>query len=110
MQSAGNSWSSSPCAPSDCFHLNTRLVAAVQSRAGARCHESANLLQAYYFRAEVYRMQLRNKNSVAAEAARRSVHQAEVRLRQFLTNLLWPCSLGAVAEEATRCDRHAVAC
>ena len=110
METAGNSWPSSPCAASDCFHLNTRLVAAVQTSAGAHCHESANLLQAYYFRAEVYRMQLRNRNSTAAEAARRNVHQAEVRLRQFLTSLLWPCSPGAAGEDVSSCDCHAVAC
>ena len=38
--------------------VNTRLVAAVQTRSGARCHESANLLSAYYTCADVYRRRL----------------------------------------------------
>jgi hypothetical protein len=110
METAVTSWPSSPNMPSTAFLLNTRLVAAVQTNAGAHCHESANLLQAYYFRADVYRVQLRNGDAVAAEAARRSVHQAEVRLRQFLTNLRWPCSRGAARTDETTCDCHAVAC
>ena len=28
--------------------LDSRLIAAVQTRAGARCHRSANLLHGYY--------------------------------------------------------------
>jgi hypothetical protein len=92
------------------FQFNTRLIAAVQTKAGARCHESANLLQAYYFRADVYRMQLRNKDAVAAEAARRSVQQAEVLLRKFLSDLSWPCSLSGLRDNQGTCDCHAVAC
>jgi hypothetical protein len=101
---------SSETTPSIPFQFNTRLVAAVQTKAGAHCHESANLLQAYYFRADVYRMQLRNKDAVAAEAARRSVQQAEVLLRKFLTELSWPCSLGGLGDNRDTCDCHAVAC
>jgi len=93
------------------FQFNTRLIAAVQTKAGARCHESANLVQAYYFRADVYRMQLRNKDAVAAEAARRKVQQAEVHLRRFLTDLSsWPCSLGGPGDGRVSCDCQAVAC
>jgi hypothetical protein len=110
METATDSRASTQFTPSTPFLLNTRLVAAVQTNAGAHCHESANLLQAYYFRAEVYQVQLRNKNASAAEAARRSVHQAEVRLRQFLTNLLWPSSLGATGQGCSTCDCNALAC
>ena len=92
------------------FQFNTRLIAAVQTKAGARCHESANLVQAYYFRADVYRMQLRNKDAAAAEAARRSVQEVEVRLRKFLTDLSWPCSLGRLSDGPASCDCHAIAC
>jgi hypothetical protein len=92
--------------PGISFQFNTRLIAAVQTKAGARCHESANLVQAYYFRADVYRMQLRNNNVVAAETARRNVQQAEVRLREFLTEVSWPCSWGGEVS----CDCQAVAC
>jgi hypothetical protein len=98
MKTAGSIRPSCETMPRADFLFNTRLVAAVQTKAGAHCHESANLLQAYYFCADVYRVQLRNNDAVAAEAARRSVQQAEVRLRRFLTNLSWPCS----------CDCHAV--
>jgi hypothetical protein len=71
------------------YQVNTRLIAAVQNHAGAHCHTSANLLQCYYFCAEVYRVQLRNNDPTAAEAARRGVQRAEVRLREFLTDLMW---------------------
>jgi hypothetical protein len=85
--------------------MNTRLVAAVQSRAGARCHTSANLLQCYYFCAEVYRVQLRNNDPVATEAARRGMQQAEVRLREFLTDLTW----GGHPDEAEASSRFVFA-
>jgi hypothetical protein len=100
MKTAGSIRPSSEPTPSAPFLFNTRLVAAVQTKAGAHCHESANLLQTYYFCAEVYRVQLRSNDAVPTDAARRSVQQAEVRLRKFLTDLSWPCS----------CDRHAVTC
>jgi hypothetical protein len=89
--------------------MNTRLVAAVQSRAGARCHTSANLLQCYYFCAEVYRVQLRNNDPVAAEAARRSMQRAEVRLREFLTDLTWDGD-SEPAPEASPRMQFATAC
>lgn len=75
--------------PRIAFQVNTRLIAAVQNHAGAHCHTSANLLQCYYFCAEVYRVQLRNNDPVATETARRGVQRAEVRLREFLTDLMW---------------------
>lgn len=66
--------------------VNTRLVAAVQSRAGgARCHESANLLHTYYLCADVYRKRASRGGAVAdVDAAWRMVKQAEARLRAFL--------------------------
>ena len=64
--------------------VNTRLVAAVQSNAGALCHRSANLLHAYYLCADVYRMRLGRGDADAAEAARRQLTQAEAMLRKFL--------------------------
>ena len=65
--------------------VNTRLVAAVQTRSGARCHESANLLSAYYMCADVYRSRLGRGDVSAADAARQTLKQVEVRLREFLT-------------------------
>jgi len=89
--------------------MNTRLVAAVQSRAGARCHTSANLLQCYYFCAEVYRVQLRNNGPVAAEPARRGMQRAEARLREFLTDLMWDDDSEAAYEASPR-RQFAAAC
>jgi hypothetical protein len=89
--------------------MNTRLVAAVQSRAGARCHTSANLLQCYYFCAEVYRVQLRNNDPVATEAARRSMQRAETRLREFLTEMTWN-GRSEEAREASPRRQFAAAC
>ena len=64
--------------------VDTRLVAAVQGGAGARCHEAANLLQTYYNCAEVYRVR-QQRNAERAQQAWCVLQQAKVRLRQFLT-------------------------
>ena len=64
--------------------VDTRLVAAVQGGAGARCHEAANLLQTYYNCAEVYRVRLQ-RSAERAQQAWCVLQQAKVRLRQFLT-------------------------
>jgi hypothetical protein len=66
--------------------INSRLVAAVQTHAGARCHETANLLSNYYLSADVYRRRLGRGDRTAADAAWRTLKQAEVRLREFLTD------------------------
>lgn len=66
--------------------VNTRLVAAVQTRAGARCHQSASLLSAYYMTADVYRKRLNRGDGDAAYAARQTLRQVEQRLREFLTS------------------------
>jgi hypothetical protein len=77
--------------------VNTRLVAAVQSRAGSRCHESANLLHTYYLCADVYRSRASRGGSPAAvDAAWRTLKQAEVRLREFLTPLHDPAAAGVL--------------
>ena len=70
--------------------INSRLVAAVQTHAGARCHESANLLSNYYLSADVYRRRLGRGDPTAADAAWRTLKQAEVRLREFLTGAFDP--------------------
>ena len=65
--------------------VDTRLVAAVQAAAGARCHEAASLVKASYFSAEACRRfgAGRGDASGATEARRRMV-EAKVRLRDFL--------------------------
>lgn len=65
--------------------VNTRLVAAVQARAGARCHQSANLLSTYYLCADVYRMRMGRGDASSSAEAWRTLKQAEQRLREFLT-------------------------
>jgi hypothetical protein len=96
---AGFTRSASAASAFGAFRVNTRLVAAVQQRSGARCHESANLLQAYYFSADVYRMKVRNRDAAAADVAWRGVRRAEAQLRKFLTNLCWqPARAGAAGE------------
>jgi hypothetical protein len=77
--------------------VNTRLVAAVQTRAGARCHQSANLLSAYYLSADVYRKRCGRGDDAAASAAWRTFKQAEIQLRHFLTDLFDPCGGAADA-------------
>lgn len=66
-------------------YVDTRLIAAVQEAAGARCHEAASLVQAYYFSAEACRRSVAGRRSEAAViAARLRLMQAKVRLRTFL--------------------------
>ena len=64
--------------------IDTRLVAAVQCRAGARVHEAANLVQAYFNLAEAHKRAARRNDPAAAEAAGRQVRAAVVNLRRFL--------------------------
>jgi hypothetical protein len=78
--------------------LDTRLVAAVQAAAGARCHEAANLLQTYYMSTEACRVVCRRGDSPAAAEARALCLAAKVRLRDFLAERL----LGWVTESPTR--------
>jgi hypothetical protein len=67
----------------DC--LDTRLVAAVQAAAGARCHEAASLVQAYYFSSEACRrLASGHRGGATAAEARRRMTEAKVRLRDFL--------------------------
>jgi len=73
-----------PTEPTHRVELDTRLIAAVQSRAGARCHRSANLIHSYYLCADVYRSRLRQGNADASMAARQRFQDIENRLREFL--------------------------
>ena len=64
--------------------LDTRLIAAVQARAGARVHESAGLLYAYRLSADCYRLTLTTGDSRAAARARMNYELSEWRLRRFV--------------------------
>jgi hypothetical protein len=68
------------------FHveLDTRLIAAVQTQAGARCHRSANLLHSYYLCADVYKAKMRKGDLDASRVARQRFQESENRLREFL--------------------------
>ena len=80
---------SSPCTAERCgdlpVTLDTRLIAAVQSRAGARCHQAASLLHVYYMCADVYRAKLHRGDHELARAALGRLHECERRLRDFLS-------------------------
>lgn len=64
--------------------IDTRLVAAVQTRAGARVHEAAGLLNGYYLWAKVLARAERLDDERMIQTALRQVRVAKVRLRQFL--------------------------
>jgi hypothetical protein len=69
--------------------VDTRLVAAVQAAAGARCHEAAGLVQAYYFSAEACRrLASGGRRGGDAAHAQRLFQAAKVRLRDFLAQRL----------------------
>ena len=64
--------------------IDTRLVAAVQARAGARIHEAAGLLNGYYIWSELLKRALTRKNESKASLAFGQVCAAKLKLRQFL--------------------------
>jgi hypothetical protein len=70
--------------------LDTRLIAAVQTRGGARCHRAANLLRSYYMCADVCRSRLHAGSAPAIKAACLRLQAWERRLRDFLSSSLPP--------------------
>jgi len=64
--------------------IDTRLVAAVQARAGARIHEAAGLLSGYYIWVEVLKRALSRKDDSKAAIALGNVCAVKRKLRQFL--------------------------
>jgi hypothetical protein len=83
--------------------IDTRLVAAVQARAGARVHEAAGLLNEYRLTRELLRRANDRGDENARAEHRRQLRQTEYRLRQFLSSDLtapyWP---GAADRQAGR--------
>jgi hypothetical protein len=71
MRDAGESWMRA---------VDARLVSNVQAVAGARCHESANLLQHYYLTAHACARLL----GFDLEAARKELQEIEAGLRRFV--------------------------
>ncbi len=71
----------SPLGP---LNIDIQLVAAVQCSAGARCHESANLLNSYQLWAQIYQRAMKSKDNEEARGALHMVQDSEVNLRKFL--------------------------
>jgi len=65
--------------------IDTRLVAAVQARAGARTHEAAGLLNGYYLWATILADDGPQHSDRLNGDAQRQFTAARVRLRQFLS-------------------------
>ena len=82
--SIGRGWSPSRrSAPPS--RMDTRLIAAVQSRAGgAHVHEAANLLQAYYGWADELAESRAAGDDAGAADADRALRAAAARLHRFL--------------------------
>jgi hypothetical protein len=64
--------------------IDTRLVSAVQARAGARVHEAAGLLSGYYVWCEVLKRAIRRDDQSKVAQALGQVCAAKRKLRQFL--------------------------
>src|SRR5690349_6043208 len=64
--------------------IDTRLVSAVQARAGARIHEVAGLLSGYYVWCEVLKRAIGRNDPSKAALALGQVCTAKKKLRQFL--------------------------
>jgi primosomal protein N'' len=61
--------------------MDARLLSTAQAVAGARCHESNNLLQSYYYAAHA----CGRLPAVEREAARQDLREAEAALRRFVS-------------------------
>lgn len=66
------------------YNIDSHLIAAVQINAGARCHESANLLNCYYLSAQTYGDALSREDDETAQWAIKILQDSEVSLRKFL--------------------------
>ena len=67
--------------------IDTRLVAAVQRSAGAKVHEAAGLLNAYYLWASVHARAAWQQDAKLAGEALDQLATARARLRRFLSGL-----------------------
>lgn len=81
---ANGSRSTSPSHITPLEGIDTRLVAAVQMRAGARVHEAAGLLQQYYLWANLLAKAERIHDESKLKRASLQVSAAKSRLRKFL--------------------------
>lgn len=64
--------------------IDSRLVAAVQINAGARCHEAANLLNCYRLASRAYALSVSCQNRDTAVEDLELIEQSERALRKFL--------------------------
>ena len=81
-------------------HIDTRLVAAVQARAGSRVHEAAGLLNSYYLWSGVLAQAGRTPESPTLAMAFDQVCQAKRRLKEFLTDGPWASHPAPLARSA----------
>lgn len=74
-----------PCSPS--YSVDSRLIAAVEKFAGARCHKAASLIFSYRLFAYLSQDVARGADMVADRERRmRCLEYAETSLRQFLSD------------------------
>jgi len=69
--------------------IDTRLVAAVQARAGSRVHEAAGLLNSYYLWSGILARADRMAGDSNWAMAVEQVGEAKRRLKEFLTKGVW---------------------
>ena len=69
--------------------IDTRLVAAVQSRAGSRVHEAAGLLNSYYLWSGVLAQADETPGDPTFAMAVEQVGEARRRLKEFLSAVVW---------------------
>jgi hypothetical protein len=74
----------------DPYNVDVMLVSAVQTHAGARCHEAANLLSYYTLCAELHRRAVDHQNADEAQSSRVLLEESEVELRKFLFQVRRP--------------------
>ncbi len=80
--------------------IDTRLVAAVQARAGSRVHEAAGLLNAYYLWSGVLAQAEKPLGNPTLPVALDQVREAKRRLKEFLTKSAWASDRTPLARSA----------
>jgi len=65
--------------------IDTRLIAALQTRGGARSHEAANLIHCYLNWAACHQLGMAQADNDLTEEARQQMQVARTAMRRFLS-------------------------
>jgi hypothetical protein len=86
------------------YSVDLRLISAVQTHAGARCHEAAGLLSCYALWTELHRQAVAGRDVDEAQRSRKALEDGEAKLRRFLFQCRSPQRWGASAARGDAAD------